>query len=108
LTKGLFFLRYGVRFDPSLHHVGHVYLDLTSEDANAEHPRRLAASLLGHYFAEFRHAVSTHVSDYVDEQVYMHRFIDPAGRDASITVVHTFYGIFDVATFLTKTVDTDT
>ena len=101
LTKGLFYVRYGARFDPSLHRMGHVYLDLASEDENAERLRCSSATMLGHFLPAFKDAVSTHVSDYVDEQVYMHRVIDPAGKDASITIIHTFYGLFDVVTYLT-------
>lgn len=102
LAAGLFFDRYGRSLDSKQHTIGHVYLDLYSEDPEEDAPRRMVAKMLGHLFAGFKDQIARYEADKVDETIYLNRIMDPAGPGASITIVHTFYGVFDMATFLTR------
>jgi len=105
LAAGIFFDRYGRSLNLTTHGVGHVYLDLYDDDPDEDKKRRMIAMMFGHYFAGYKDQIAHYEADKIDEAVYMYRIIDPAGPDASITIIHTFYGVFDVATFLTRSTD---
>lgn len=102
LAAGIFFDRYGCPVGINNHRIEHVYLDLRADDPEGDEQRRMVAKILGHFFAGFRDQIARYEADKLDESIYMNRIMDPAGQDASITIIHTFYGVFDVATFLTK------
>jgi hypothetical protein len=105
LAAGIFFDRYGRSLNPATHRFGHVYLDLHDDDPEEDQKRRMVAMMLGHLFAGFKDQIAHYEADRIDETVYMNRIMDPAGPDASVTIAHTFYGVFDVATFLTRQVE---
>ena len=46
--------------------------------------------------------VESYEADRADEVVYGNQIVDPGGADASITIAHTFYGVFEVVSFLTR------
>jgi hypothetical protein len=102
LCYALYFDRYHARFDEHVHLLSHHYLSLTTDDP--EEVRRLASlsDWLRVYYVEFSSSVESHVDDHIDEVVYQNRIIDPVGPHASITIAHTFYGVFDVVSLLTQ------
>jgi hypothetical protein len=102
LTAAFFFDRYGRPFDVTQHAMRHVYMEFASDDPHEESGRRYLACMLGHFQAEFQAAVSKYEADHVDEIVYMNRVVDPIGPDGSITILHTFYGVFDVVSLLSR------
>lgn len=52
--------------------------------------------------------ISHYEADRVDEAIYGHDIMDPGGPSASITIAHTFYGIFNVWSLLTRFVAAST
>lgn len=102
LCAGFFFDRYGTSLDPIKHEMRHVYLEFGSDDLHEQKARRMLVSMLGHFLAEFHAMVARYEADKVDEIVYMHRVIDPIGADGSITILHTFYGVFDVISLMSR------
>jgi hypothetical protein len=107
LCAGFYFDRYGCQLDCGRHAMRHVYLEFGTDDPAEQSGRRLLVSMVGHLLAEFHSAVGRYEADKVDDIVYMHRVMDPAGADGSITIVHTFYGVFDVVSLLTRRVARD-
>lgn len=102
LCAGFFFDRYGFALDPEKHAIRHVYLEFGTDDPAEQNARRMLASMLGHLLAGFQSAVAHYEADKLDDIVYMNRVMDPAGAEGSITIVHTFYGVFDVVSLLTR------
>lgn len=105
LAAGLFFDRYQRILNRAKYSVGHVYPDLYDEDSEGDIMSRQVVMMLGHLFAEFKDKIVHYEADRIDELVYMYRIMDPFGPEASITIVHTFYGLFDVVTFLTHRIE---
>jgi hypothetical protein len=62
--------------------------------------------MLSGFLEHFRNNHMEQISHYeaakVSESVYANQIIDPIGNQGSITIIHTFYGIFEVASLLSK------
>ncbi len=101
LCYALYFDRYGARFDERKHLLTHHYLSLTTHDP--EELRRLAllSESLHVFYEQFSSFVESN-ADQGDVVVYQNKIIDPAGPDASITIAHTFYSVFNVVSLLTR------
>lgn len=41
-------------------------------------------------------------ADKIDEVVYSNAVMDPIGTEGSITIAHTFYGVFEVVSLLSR------
>jgi len=52
----------------------------------------------------FRDDYEEHIESYeaakATESVYANQIIDPARQNGSITIIHTFYGVFEVVSML--------
>jgi hypothetical protein len=102
LACAIYFDRYGVPLNRSAHRVQHVYLSLLDDDPEEQQRRKLLVMWLGHFYEDFQSMISSHQSGRInDESIYANKIIDPAGTHASITIAHTFYGVFDVVSLLT-------
>jgi len=53
------------------------------------------------FYEQFSSFVESN-ADQGDVVVYQNKIIDPAGPDASITIAHTFYSVFNVVSLLTR------
>ena len=106
LCCAIYFDRFDTQFDERTHSVAHRYLSLTSSDPEELRSLALLAEGLRLFYDGFGALVETYEADRIDEIVYANKIIDPVGRDASITIAHTFYGVFDVVSFLTLRVRT--
>lgn len=103
LTSATYFDRYGVPLNRATHRIHHTYLSLSDDDPQEREGRKLLVMSLGHFFEGFQSLISTHDAGKVqDESIYMNKIIDPAGPQGSITIAHTFYGVFDVVSMLTR------
>ena len=78
----------------------HTYLSLSDDDPQEKMRRKFLVMSLGHFFENFHSAISAYETGKVDdESIYMNKIIDPGG---SITIAHTFYGVFDVVSMLAR------
>ena len=102
LAAGLFFDRYGKQLNHSTHRVGHEYLDFYDGVLNGKLKTGCIQSIVKKLFSEFKDKVVEYEADKIDEVVYAYRIMETYGPDSSITIYHTFYGVFNVITFLTR------
>ena len=97
LTCAIYFDRYAIPLNRAAHEMHHTYLSLSDDDPQEHMRRKLLVMSLGHFFENFQSAISAYEAGRVDdESIYMNKVIDPAGPEGSITIAHTFYGVFDV------------
>lgn len=101
LCCALFYERYHIRFDPSLHEMNHIYLSFRSDDADYQRSVDDTRNSMAPFFDAFADRVEHYEAAKIDEVVYGNRIIDPAGARASITIAHSFYGCFEVLSLLT-------
>ena len=102
LCHALYFDRYGSPFDDRTHTLGHCYFSLASGDPGERQRVAMFKTMLGDFYNRFVAMTKLYEADRLDEIVYQNRFIDPAGAAASITIAHSFYGVFEVASLLTR------
>lgn len=105
LCHAIYFHRYGVVLDHSKHRLQHFYLSLHSQDEEHQRRARFAGQTFATLMREYSFMVEHHRADHVDEVVYERKVMDPGGADASITIAHTFYGVFNVLSLLTRYVE---
>ncbi len=99
----IYYDRYGFPLDRASHEVQHVYLSLRTEDLEEQSRRKFIVMALGHFYEEFQSMIASHDAGRVsDESIYTNRIMDPAGAHGSITIAHTFYGVFDVVSLLSR------
>jgi len=58
--------------------------------------------MMREFIANFNDHVESYEAAKADEMIYQNKIIDPAGVLGSITILHTFYGVFSVVSFLSK------
>ena len=104
LCYALYFDRYRTQFDDRTHSINHCYLSLSTSDPDELQRSVLLSEMLHEFHDSFPTMVEKYEADRIDELVYQNRIIDPAGVNASITMAHTFYGLFDVVSLLTRRV----
>lgn len=102
LCHAIYFNRYGIVLDQSKHRLQHFYLSLHSQDEEYQAHVRFAGQTFAALMQEYDFMVDHYVADRVDEMVYERKVMDPGGSDASITIAHTFYGVFNVLSLLTR------
>lgn len=103
LSCALFYIRFGTVFDPQAHNMQHVYLNFRTEDEDEKGRIASAQDMLRYFFDKHRRTIEEYESDYVDEIVYAHKIIAPLEAHGSITIAHSFYGVFEVVSLITKT-----
>lgn len=84
-----------------MHRMRHVYPSLLSADAAQNQMARQMRSGFATFFQRYEDEVERFESDKIDEFIYGHEMMAPAGKDASITIAHAFYGLFEVITLMT-------
>lgn len=102
LCYAIYFHRYGSVLDESKHRLQHFYLSLHSDDKEHQAHVRFAGQTFTGLMQEYDFFVEHYEADRVDEMVYERKVMDPGGSDASITIAHTFYGVFNVLSLLTR------
>lgn len=102
LCWALYFERYELPFDDTTHSINHVYFSLHTEDSQELGVRTMLASTIDTFRKEYNDRISSYEAAKVTESVYANQVIDPIGAGGSITIIHTFYGIFEVVSMLSK------
>jgi len=100
LCCAIFFDRYGVSCGEQFK-IMHLYL---SFEPNSDHDREMlehGRQMYARFFSDWSQMVSTVEADRIDEIVYQYEIVDPGGPEASITIVHGFYGVFQVISLVT-------
>lgn len=101
LSCAIFFSRFKERFDASTHRLSHIYPTLVSNDLQENAYSQGAREQFKSFFDSYVDIVENFQADKIDEVVYGHVLVAPAGSNASITIAHTFYGVFEVITLIT-------
>lgn len=81
--------------------LGHVYLSFQNDPEDADRVK-LARGLGYDFFTKNKSLIDEKIHDHLDEFVYRRKIIAPCGYSASISILHTFYGFFDVVTFVSN------
>jgi hypothetical protein len=102
LSFAVYFDRYGVPLDRRKHRQHHSYLSLITTDQDELRRRAFLTSMLGTFYRDFEALITTYEADKINESVYGNKIIDPGGKDASITIAHSFYGVFHAVSLLTR------
>lgn len=102
LCWALYFERYELPFDDTTHSINHVYFSLHTKDSQELGVRTMLASTIDSFRKEYNDRISSYEAAKVTESVYSNQVIDPIGAGGSITIIHTFYGIFEVVSMLSK------
>jgi hypothetical protein len=102
ICHATFYERFGVQFDDSRHSINHAYPNFTSEDASLNAQRASAKEFI-EQFAEMHPDMNFPHSQRVNNQpVYAYNFVAPIRDEGSITIYHTFFGTFNVVSYLTR------
>lgn len=103
LCCALYFERYELSFDDTAHSISHIYFSLHTEDRQELRVRKMLQSMIDTFREEYNDQFTSYEAAKVSESVYANQIIDPIGAGGSITIIHTFYGIFEVVSMLSKT-----
>ncbi len=103
LTCALYFDRYGTPLDERNYEIKHYYLNLKTSNLSESITLKLLTPMINCFYRKFEKMISMYEADKIDEIVYQNKIFDPGGKYASITIAHTFYGIFNVVLLLSKT-----
>lgn len=107
LSAAVVYQALGSRLDFHEHDVHHVYLSLGSSDPEEIAHHAMIRMMFQEFFTDFSELVAAYDGACDGYIVYRNKIIAPAGVHASMSVAHTFYGIFEVISFLTKRVPTN-
>jgi hypothetical protein len=103
LCRALYFDRYGSPLDDSQYRISHEYFSLETEDLILILRRDMLDSSLKYFFENSEGMIRNYEADKLSEVIYQNKMIDPSGAGlGSITIAHTFYGIFNVVSLLTR------
>lgn len=100
LSHAVYFDKFGRRFDPVTHTIKHVYLSLSSDDDFHNAKAECLRSTMEVFFNNFIEQIEHFEADRLDEIVYANDIMAPGGADGSITIAHTFYGVFEVVSLM--------
>lgn len=100
LSAAMYHLRFGRTYDFATRHMNHVYLSLLTEDPEERKRIGFIEVQMKPLLYHFRLNVAEYEADRIDEIVYRHQFAAPAGEHGSVTIIHSFYGVFEVCSLL--------
>ena len=100
LSCAVYFDKFGCQFDPDTHTIKHVYLSLSSDDEFHNAKTEFMRSTMEVFFNNFINQIEHFEADRLDEVVYANDIMAPAGAGGSITIAHTFYGVFEVVSLM--------
>jgi len=102
LSCAVFFDRFGCQFDPSTHTLRHIYMSLTSDDPYDQAHKQFISQAMSYFFQHHREQIEHFDAARIDEIVYANDVLAPAGITASVTIGHSFYGVFEVISLMTR------
>lgn len=100
LCWALYFERYGHPFKDATHSIRHTYTTLQSNASSDIDAVHLLSGFVGHMRSHHGKMISEYEAAKIDESIYSNEIIDPLGSNASITIVHKFYGVFEAVSML--------
>jgi len=98
LSRAVLFDKFCEILPSSEYILSHVYLSLQNDSADVDRVN-LARGLGYDFFTKNKSWIDEKIHDHLDEFVYRRKIIAPFGYSTSISILHTFYGFFDVVTF---------
>lgn len=102
ICHATFYAQFRKQFDDSMHYMHHRYPNFVSEDVDENACNGSAQQFIEH-FSQVHPGMTIPHNFVVNEQiVYSCNVVAPAGDEGSITMHHTFFGIFHVISFLTR------
>lgn len=101
LTKAVLFDKFDEVLPSSEFKTNHVYLSFQGDSESAGCVQ-LARGLGYDFFTKNKSLIDEKIHDHLDEFVYRRKIIAPCGYSASISILHTFYGFFNVVTFVSN------
>ncbi|MCB9073033.1 MAG: hypothetical protein H6623_05395 [Bdellovibrionaceae bacterium] len=96
LVRAIYFDRFDCRLDGTRFKIHHHYPSFEGNKSSES----ISETMEG-FTKEHSQSVTTVDSDKVDEDVYRYQLIAFGGSQGSITLMHTFYGVFKVVSLLT-------
>lgn len=102
LCWALYFDRYKLPFNDLTHTVSHVYCSLHTTDQHELAIRGMLSGMLDTFRNNYINHISHFEASKATESVYASQIIDPVRQNGSITIIHTFYGIFEVVSLLSQ------
>jgi hypothetical protein len=101
LTGAIYYNHFKNQFNSHTHIMQHIYLNLKYTDPIQETRQKIAESMIKNFIESFQQRIQHVEADKIDEIIYAYDIISPAGISGSITVLHTFYGVFNTVSLLT-------
>ncbi len=101
-AHAIYFDEFGEPLDRKIYKISHSYLSLSSNDENDKIQKEIIDSMYSHFFFNARDMMSFYESDRLDDLIYQNKIIAPVGNKGSITLLHIFYGTFNVVSLLTR------
>jgi hypothetical protein len=101
LVSAIYFDRYGSPLSSETHVIRHIYPSFQSDDPDLQRETTFAEKIVGQFASDFADQVSHFEAAKIDEMVYANTIMDPVGNLASITIIHVFYDVFKVISYLT-------
>ncbi|MBP2304750.1 hypothetical protein GBZ48_10470 [Azospirillum melinis] len=102
LSAAVYFEHFNSQFDKKKHSMRHIYMNFYSDDDGYKRDVNFMNSYMKPFFDDFRNLVVRIEADKIDEAVYSCDIMAPVGAEASITIAHSFYGVFEVISLLTR------
>jgi len=102
LSCAVLFDRFGEAVDEEVFEICHLYPHLHSDEENGMEEVRRYRSMFKEFFEEHASRIQHFEADRIDEVVYANSIAAPAGLKTSVTIVHVFYGVFEVISRLTN------
>jgi hypothetical protein len=102
LSCAVLFDRFGEVVDEDLFEICHLYPHLHSHEKDEMDEVRRYRSMFKEFFEEHASHIQHFEADKIDEVVYANSIAAPAGLKTSVTIVHVFYGVFEVISRLTN------
>lgn len=100
LSCALYFDKFGTHLDSNKHLIKHFYLSLKTEDPFEISARKFLKDSLDYFFEQHEEMIKSYEADKISEIVYQNKIIAPLETEGSITIAHTFYGVFNVVSLL--------
>lgn len=102
LSWAIYFDRYGQPFDESNHSINHTYPTLHTDDPEELKARSFLSGMIGEFQKNYAKIISHFEAAKADASVYSNQIIAPIGSNGSITIIHTFYGLFEAVSMLSR------
>ncbi len=103
ICHATFFAHFNKPFDDSKHAMHHLYPDFFSDDSEYNKRNSEAKTQFSDFIEEYSPAITRHAQVVNDLPVYSYQLVAPAKDETSITILHNFYGMFNVISLLTRT-----